>query len=460
MPSAREGVDHAPRASGFRRRLGDWFGVDSTWERPRPALERGDVLLVMGAVCLGLLSLELVRSVGGFVDEDLPVWLQWVAVITGSGLLLWRRRWPLLVGGLAAVHMFVTGVSMPMVMGQFTLQVSYFVAFLSAVAWARDRRLMVVVVGAILVFMFGWVAWQFAAGTAIQDYVDELGPDKRPGWLPPIPAAIIVSFLVNILFFGGAVIGGQVSWRGARQRARLVEQAETIAAQTNALQRQAVLDERLRIARELHDVVGHHVSVIGVQAGAARRVLTKDPVTAATALAAIETSSRDAVNQMRGLLGTLRDMEVAAPGSGELHRGPEPGVGDLPLLVAERRASGLDMTYDLVEDAPGAAGALPGPVSLTLYRVAQEALANVVRHSTAQSARLVVRVETQGSRPGAEVEVVDDGRPRAGTSGSGLGQLGIRERAQSLGAVVDIGPRVTGGYRVRVRIPLGESGSA
>ncbi|HQH06267.1 MAG TPA: sensor histidine kinase, partial [Phycicoccus sp.] len=201
-------------------------------------------------------------------------------------------------------------------------------------------------------------------------------------------------------------------------------------------------------------------------------VLTKDPVSAATALSAIETSSRDAVNQMRGLLGTLRDIEEVdsqsspesgsasgATGSESVARKPEPGVGDLDDLVAERRQTGLQVDYELVEDPEGAAANLPGSVSLTLYRVAQEALANVTRHSTATSARLAVRVVTDEGRTKAgyaEVEVVDSGRPRVGTSGSGLGQLGMRERAQSLGAVVDIGPRATGGYRVRVRIPLGE----
>ena len=178
------------------------------------------------------------------------------------------------------------------------------------------------------------------------------------------------------------------------------------------------------------------------------------------ALEAIEASSRDAVNQMRGLLGTLRDIEGSMPADGSAeagHRAPEPRIPDLPTLVAARRAAGLDVSYDLVESPEGAAEALPGPVSLTVFRIAQEALANVARHSTATRAGLVVRVRTEGPSPHAEVEVLDAGRPRPGTSGSGLGQLGIRERAQSLGALVDIGPRATGGYRVRVRIPLGES---
>ena len=160
---------------------------------------------------------------------------------------------------------------------------------------------------------------------------------------------------------------------------------------------------------------------------------------------------------MRALLGTLRDLEgdQSATLPGMPSRAPEPGVLDLPMLAAERTANGTETAFELVETPTGAAQTLSGPESLTLYRVAQEALANVARHSTAQAARVVLRVVTQGARPYAEVEILDDGRPMPGTSGSGLGQLGMRERMASLHGVVEIGPRVGGGYRVRVRIPLG-----
>ena len=459
-------------ARGLLGRLTGFFGLDAAWERPRPPLGRRDLYLAVGAEAIGLITLELMRSLGVLQQTSAPIWLQWLAISIGAVLLLWRRRYPLTVASLAAAHMFATGVTMPAVMGQMTLQIAYFVAFFSAVAWARDRRLMLLVVGSIVAFMFAWLVWQYAVGSGVQEILDSEDGRKRFGLLDPVPANVALTFLINAIYFSAAIISGQFSWWSARQRERLIEQAVTIKAQSQALQRRAVVDERLRIARELHDVVGHHVSVIGVQAGAARRVLTKDPVSAATALSAIETSSRDAVNQMRGLLGTLRDIEEVdsqsssesgsasgASGSESVARKPEPGVGDLDDLVTERRQTGLQVDYELVEDPVGAAAALPGPVSLTLYRVAQEALANVTRHSTATSARLVVRVVSDEGRARAtyaEVEVVDSGRPRVGTSGSGLGQLGMRERAQSLGAVVDIGPRATGGYRVRVRIPLGE----
>jgi signal transduction histidine kinase len=189
---------------------------------------------------------------------------------------------------------------------------------------------------------------------------------------------------------------------------------------------------------------------MGIQAGAARRVLDRDPDAARTALANVEQASREAVTQMRHLLGTLRE------GTAErAERTTDACVRDLPDLVAEVSGQGLAVNLDVVETQPDAAGRLSRGVGLAIYRTVQEALTNVRRHSTADTVSVVVRVDESTSY--AEVEVVDNGRPRHGTSGSGLGQLGIRERAATHDGQVDIGPRVTGGYRVRVRYPLGAS---
>jgi signal transduction histidine kinase len=433
-------------------RVGAFFGADDPWERPRPPVGRQDVLLAATVAVVGLVSLELVRSVGALDHLAAPWPVQSLAVLTGAALLVGRRRWPLAVAALAATHMFVVGVTMPEVMGQFTLQLVYFVAILSGVSWAQDRRLMTGVIGAIVLAMFVWIALQFAVGSAIQDLVDDSRGTARDGLIAPIPAAVALTLVINAAYFGGAVLGGQISWRNARQKALLAEQAATIRAQSDTLRRRAVTDERLRIARELHDVVGHHVSVIGIQAAAARRVIDRDPDAAAGALGDIERSSREAVTQMRGLLGTLRDL--GEEGGERDDRAPEPGVDDLPALAAERTAAGLATELDVVESSPGAAQQLPAPLGLSLYRVAQEALANTAKHSTARAARIVLRVEDRSPVPYAEVEVLDDGRPRGATSGSGLGHLGMRERAAGMRGEVEIGPRPTGGYRVRVRVPL------
>lgn len=448
-------------------RLLDWFGVDDPWERPRPAIGRQDVLLAVAVEAVSLLALELVRSSGGFEHTDGPVWAQWLAVSSGALLLLGRRRWPLTVAILAAAHMFVAGVTMPQVMGQVSLQIVYFVALLSGVAYARDRRAMVVVVGTIVLFMFAWITWQFAVGSSMQEWLDEEDITERLGPFPPIPAAVAITLLINALYFGGAIAGGGVSWRAARQRHRLEEQATTIAAQSGRLREQAVVDERLRIARDLHDVVAHGVSAMGIQAGAARRVLERDPDAARVALANVEEASRDAVTQMRRLLGTLRDNDrdndggdapdpsAASAASGGTGRTTDAGVAELADLVSSVHDHGFTVTLDVVEAQPDAASRLPRGIGLAVYRTVQEALTNVRRHSSADAVSVVVRVDEAPPRPYAEVEVVDNGRPRHGTSGSGLGQLGIRERAATHDGQVDIGPRVTGGYRVRVRYPLG-----
>ncbi len=431
------------------QRILEWFGVDDEWERPRPAIGRQDVVLAGTVEAIGLLALELVRSAGGFENTDVPVWAQWLAVSSGAVLLLGRRRWPLVVAGIAALHMFVAGVAMPQVMSQMSLQIVYFVALLSGVAWARDRRAMAVVVGTIVLFMFTWIGWQFAVGSAAQEWMDNEDLSEQVGLFAQIPAAVGITLLINAIYFGGAIIGGGVSWRAARQRDRLQAQASTIAAQAGRLREQAVVDERLRIARELHDVVAHGVSAMGIQAGAARRVLDRDPDAARRALSHVEDASREAVTQMRLLLGTLR--------AGETERGDrtgttDAGISDLPDLVAEVSGQGITVRLDVVEAQHDAADRLSRGLGLAVYRTVQEALTNVRRHSTADTVSVVVRVDEVSSY--AEVEVIDNGRPRHGTSGSGLGQLGIRERAASHDGQVDIGPRVAGGYRVRVRYPL------
>lgn len=444
-----------PRLSQrLSQRLLEWFGVDDAWERPRPPVGRPDAVLALTVESVSLLALELVRSSGGFEHTDVPVWAQWLAVSSGAALLLGRRRWPLTVALLAAAHMFVAGVTMPEVMGQLSLQIVYFVALLSGVAWARDRRAMVVVVGTIVLFMFAWIGWQFALGSSIQEWLDDEDLSEQIGVFPPIPAAIAITLLINVIYFGGAIVGGGVSWRAARQRHRLQEQASTIAAQAGRLREQAVVDERLRIARELHDVVAHGVSAMGIQAGAARRVLDRDPDAARRALANVEDASRDAVTQMRLLLGTLREGvgDRADAPADDAARAPGATVADLPSLVAAVSGEGLSVSLDVVPDCEVVAERVPRGVGLAVYRTVQEALANVRRHSTADAVSVVVRVDAEGSY--AEVEVVDNGRSRHGTSGSGLGQLGIRERAATHGGHVEIGPRVTGGYRVRVRYPL------
>ena len=207
--------------------------------------------------------------------------------------------------------------------------------------------------------------------------------------------------------------------------------------------------ERLRIARELHDVVAHHVSVMGVQAGAARRVLQRDPQQAVESLSAIESSAREAVDELHRMLTTLRDdsrpIETGAAVDGpSMH-----GVEQLPELLGDARSAGLAAELTIVGDARP----LSPLVSVTVYRVVQEAVTNAIKHAGA-SASIDVRLRYLDSV--VEVEVTDSGGPPARSAdkqGSGLGIVGMRERLAAVGGTLEAGPRARGGYLVRADIP-------
>lgn len=460
------------RRNRFTDAILEWFGVDSDFERvpadPRAAYRHDVVLGGMLAVA-ALLGTELARSVGYFDDTDHPVWLLYLLTVVGVLPLTVRRRYPLAVVAVVYLHFLVVGFTIPMITMTSVLQVVYFITLFTAVAWARDRRAMLLVVSMAVLAMFAWIIWQFAVGIGVQGIIDQMGlTNSRPGVFSPAVAMVAQTWLVNLAYFLGAIVAGQLMWHAARRRAQLTEQATTIERQAAELQQQAVITERLRIARELHDVVAHHVSVIGIHASAARRLLANNPDAAADPLATIESASRDAVEQMRGLVGTLRETAPATDLPDEAatdRRQPEPGLADIAHLV--NTDGGLDVDLTLVEEPTGAAHEVPAPVGLSLYRTVQEGLANVRKHSTARHASVTVRVDWRYASPGtpgaerfphgyAEVEVLDDGRPRPGSSGTGLGLVGLRERVATHSGVAEIGPRVTGGYRVRVRLPLPE----
>ncbi len=472
-------------------RVARWFGVDVEWERPSPdrrAVVR-DVWLAVLALVVSVLGAELLRSLGAFEDERLGVGWQYVGMVTAAALVAIRRSHPVLVTALAGVHMLVLGLLVPMTMSTLPMQALYFFLIFSGVAWAKDRRALLAAVGLMLTLMAAWLAWTFALGRGLEQMLSSFGSETEPGagLFTPVTGMVGYTLLVNAIFFGGAIVLGQVAWEGARRTAQVVEQASTIAAQARRLRDQAVVAERLRIARELHDVVAHHVSVMGVQAAAARRVMGKDPDAAAASLSSVEQSSRDAVSQMRGLLGTLRsdgegdgtvgvgdaggsagggsageggvgggsagEPAAGGPGTAAEDRTPQPTLADLPELARRASTPTCEVVVDVVEAADGAAARVAPPLQLTAYRVVQEALANVHRHSTARSARAVVRVDEAAGC--LEVEVVDDGTARGGTAGTGLGLMGMRERASHLGGRVEAGPRRgRPGWRVFVRVPL------
>ncbi|MCC9144589.1 MULTISPECIES: sensor histidine kinase [unclassified Arthrobacter] len=450
---------HGPTRPRWLTRLPWRTGED--WERPGPTREqqRHDIIGTIVLLLVSAFILEVSRGIGAVAGETKPIWLQHLAMALIILPLAVRRRYPVAVMLACSAVFLGLGLLVPSVSMQMTFQAAYFASLYTAVAWAKDRRMLWLGTTVVIAVMALWVILSFTVSSSYDSVLERImeGDDTYRGFLPPLVSLAIYNFAINAAYFGGAIMFGMNAWRSAHQRELLLTQSAQLEVQAAELARQAVLDERLRIARELHDVVAHHIAVIGVQAGAARRVLEKKPGAAAGALQTIEGSSREAVEQMRSLLGVLRSGEQ--PGSesdGGARRAPEPGLADLPALVAEHGQLGLSVSYHRSEDVPGALDRVPAPMGLSIYRTVQESLANVRRHSTAGSAVVALRTGTTGEgRAWVEVETVDDGRPRTGsTAGSGFGIRGIRERADLHGGIAEIGPRSGGGWRVRVRFPV------
>jgi len=228
--------------------------------------------------------------------------------------------------------------------------------------------------------------------------------------------------------------------------AGLEERTAELERAREELARRAVVEERLRLARELHDVVAHAMSVIAVQSGVGAHVADRRPGEVGKALAAIEVTSRGALTELRRLLGVLRQ-----DGDPQASLAPVPGLANLDVLLAEVAEAGLAVRLR-VEGAPAP---LPAGVDLSAYRIVQEALTNVVKHAGPAHAQVTIRYRDHE----VAVEVIDDGRGVAavagdGGKGTGHGLLGMAERVAAFGGDLEVGPRPGGGFRVAARLPL------
>jgi signal transduction histidine kinase len=321
------------------------------------------------------------------------------------------------------------------------------------IAFRRRRPLAagstVLIVNALLGFADGYgtslatgVAWMcglyaIAVWTDRTRFLAGVGVLVAANW---IPYAIAGGDAKSTGIFTWAPILAMVLARGAVRGHQL--QAEALAARAELLERErdlraheAVAEERARIARELHDLVAHNVSVMVVQAAAANDVFETQPQRAREALRDIERTGRSALTELRRLLGRVRQTDFA----------PQPGLSGLESLVDGVRAAGLPVTLRV----EGSLDDLPTGLDLSAYRIVQEALTNAIKHAGASAAEVRVRRTADE----VELEVVDDG---AGPSGNGRGQglIGMRERASLLGGEVEAGPKPGGGFRVRAKLPL------
>ena len=335
--------------------------------------------------------------------DDLSTIAVLIAAVA-SGALYWRRSRPLVVLGVT-----LAGSAVSMAIGYPEGGFAVIFAVYSAGRYADNDRWNYIGLGAA------------AALVGLGEFLDDVV-------LGELAFGLFVMFLVWY-------VGRRIRFRG--------ERAEQLEREQAAEARRAVAEERTRIARELHDVVAHRVSLMTVQAGAAKTVAADDPEGALQAMEAVEQAGRQALDELRHLLGVLRpDAEVEV-------LGPQPGLADVPRLVEQLGEAGLEVSLTI----DGAQTDLPARVDLFAYRIVQEALTNVLKHAGSH-ARTEVRVSTDNH--GVEIEVLDNGHGATILPGSGHGIVGMRERALLLGGSLDTGPRPGGGFQVVAYLPIGE----
>ncbi|MFY1692303.1 sensor histidine kinase [Plantactinospora sp. WMMB782] len=330
-----------------------------------------------------------------------------VLVLAGSGLL---RRWPLP----ALILLLAGAVAAAMELNSTTIEIPQFLAVdvaLCVIAATRPRRTSIVAgilaVGVLAVYASIRLLLGFPIGTSEQ---------------------LVVALT--------AVIAWQIGNSSRQSR----DHAERLSVQHAA---QAVTVERLRISRELHDVVAHSIGIIALQAGAASRVIDTQPSAARTAMTAVETASRETLSELRRMLGGLRR---ADPGPVAAPLDPMPGLADLDRLAAATTAAGVrvDVRWG------GQRRPLPTDIDLSAFRIIQESVTNVVRHSGTRSCQVFIDHRDEE----LSIEVVDNGHGRSGTTGTGYGIAGMRERVGLLHGDFSAAARPEGGFRVTARLPV------
>ena len=376
----------------------------------------GDLLLAVALAVLGLCEL-FVRALNA--DWHGPRALNVLVVLLIALPVVWRRRAPLVA---LAAYWVPTQIWLDVLYGQHAnLPVEPFLVLLilvySAAAYASEKEQRVVV--AILAVLY---ASEFALLLV-----------GLKGLSNVVPGLVFISLAYGL-------------GRGVRRRradaAALVRRAEDLEKEQGALARQAVVEERDRIARELHDVIAHSVTVMIVQAGAAERLLDSDRDGVRSALETIRGAGGEAIDELRRLLGLLREAPTGNP-SAE----PQPGLARMGTLIRQAEATGLKV--DFVVDGPSRP--LPPGIDLAAYRIVQEALTNIRKHAGHATAKIHVSFSTRD----LDLLISDDGRgTERDPNGTGHGLIGMRERVALYGGTLNSGPRHDGGFEVRARIPL------
>ncbi|WP_297742399.1 sensor histidine kinase [uncultured Tessaracoccus sp.] len=387
------------------------------------------VALALAALGCGLSWLVIAANLSIFSQS----WgMQCLGTVIASLPLVWRRRFPLVAGMAQAVLYTMansfTGIDI------YTSQVVLFLGFYSIGAWSSKRGQALLV--RILICLLMGVSFVVASFANLGKVTQAEAISATQ-----LAAFIVINSIVNVAFFTGAWTFGDQAWDQAMERAELDNADANIKQLQAQLVAAAIEEERLRIARELHDVVAHHVTAMSVQAAAARRLLEHDPGAATASLIEVESSARAAVRDLRSMVLTLRDTDDAPA--------PEPTLADLAPLVATARNKGQRATYEEIGTLPE----LTPAAELALYRAAQEGLTNAAKHAGPHA---TVHVRLRGLPDAVELEVADDGRGTAiSLPGTGTGLTGMRERIAAVGGTLEAGPKPRGGFRIRATIPAG-----
>ncbi|GAA1622589.1 MULTISPECIES: sensor histidine kinase [Brevibacterium] len=412
---------------------------------------------LVAALGIGSAVFAALYNAGGFWPFKVPLWASCLASLIVPLPLVFRRTHPSLVAWVVSA-LYIAAQFLGM-MEPGVSQITLFLAVYSIGAWQSNRqaafmsRLLLCI--AIFASLIGAAVVQLSGlgELTVLQYAANSG----------------ITFLINLLFFGGAWMFGDRAWTQRHLVGELRAANDEVRRQEQQLADQALDLERVRIARELHDGVAHHIAGVGIHAAAARRSLERNPDRARESLQTIEASTRETVDELRTLVYTLRDTSSATAAANRTSG--TPGLDDLPDLYADARRSGqhLDVaTY-------GTPHPLTAITELSVYRVIQESLTNSKRYA-GPGAEVVVRLRYGPSD--LEVEVSDTSptgeraNPSLGTGqspgqshgtgrsdgtgrsqGTGLGIVGMRERMSALGGTLDAGPKSRGGWLVRARIP-------
>ena len=444
-------------------------GTALGWVRPRTTRDtlRFDAALA-AVLAIAAVTTSLLYARTGIYDQPAPLWVSALGLGLVTLPLALRRVWPVPVALLAALGFFICGqFAVPELL---ITNIGLFIALYTVGSWEPRRTLAFWSRFGISVAM---IVWLIVALIVASSDADSMPGVSRAGLFSAFATYSVIQIITNLLYFGGAFYFGNRSWQSARLRAQLEAQGRELELERRTSAEQAVALDRIAIARELHDVVAHHVSVMGIQAGAARRLVARaaagagdqagpgdagrggagsgsaELARAEAALEVVESSAETAIAELRGLVGTLR-----APEPGDA--ATTIGIAQLPALVAASTAAGLPTTLIVAgETCP-----VPMLVDVALYRAAQEALTNARKHAGG-GAQATVRlrfearaVELEVSDTGTAQRLGNVGAAGAGTGG-GLGLRGMRERVGAVGGTVETMRREGGGFLVRARVPLG-----